>query len=214
MLIYAVADIHGRTSRMEAIGENIVRYKPQALIVAGDITRFTNRHTTLSLLNSLPVPVLIVRGNSDPHRMDGVQEKYHNIYSLHMQRITLDGVDFTGVSGAIPVPFRSRMRLKEWDLLKKLEPLVDKKTVLVTHPPPRGKLDEVLWMFSVGSKKVEQIVSALQPGLAICGHIHERPGTAFIDNTLVVNCSMGKKGAGALIEITNNNNRKVEMLSL
>lgn len=214
MLIYAVADIHGRTSRMEVVGENIVRYRPQVLVVAGDVTRFTNRQNTLSLLNSLPIPVLIVRGNSDPHRMDGIQEQYNNIYSLHLQRITLDGVGFTGVSGAIPVPFRSRIRLRERALLKELEPLVDRKTVLVTHPPPLGRRDEVFWLFSVGSKKVEQIVSALQPGLAICGHIHERAGTAFIENTLVVNCSMGKKGAGALIEITNTQNRKVEMLSL
>ena len=90
---------------------------------------------------------------------------------------------------------------------------MDRKTVLVTHPPPRGKRDEVLRLFSAGSKRVERIISALQPALAICGHIHEGSGTAFIEDTLVVNCSMGKKGAGALIEIINDNNYIVEMLS-
>ena len=41
-----------------------------------------------------------------------------------------------------------------------------------------------------------------EPLLCICGHIHEMPGTEMHRKTLVINCSMGRGGGGALIEIS------------
>jgi hypothetical protein len=35
----------------------------------------------------------------------------------------------------------------------------------------------------------------------LCGHIHEDPGFTKIGETTVVNCSMGKRGEGSIIEI-------------
>jgi len=35
----------------------------------------------------------------------------------------------------------------------------------------------------------------------MCGHIHEDPGITRTDKPIVVNCSMGKRGEGALVEI-------------
>ena len=48
---------------------------------------------------------------------------------------------------------------------------------------------------------MNEIILKCQPQLFICGHIHERPGYAFLGKTLVVNCSIGMKGKGALIEL-------------
>ena len=51
-----------------------------------------------------------------------------------------------------------------------------------------------------------------QPRLFVCGHIHERPGRAVLGKTLVVNCSMGRSGAGAWIEMETDREPAVSML--
>jgi hypothetical protein len=61
-----------------------------------------------------------------------------------------------------------------------------------------------------GSKELREIVEKFKPRLVLCGHIHEDPGVSKMDDTIVVNCSMGKRGEGALIEI--NDKIDVEML--
>ena len=73
--------------------------------------------------------------------------------------------------------------------------------LVVAHPPPRGTLDEVFGRFHSGCRSLQKIVVNKQPRLLICGHVHERPGTLFVGETLVVNCSMGRKGAGILINL-------------
>ena len=40
MLIYAVADIHGQRDRIALIRSKILEYKPDVLVVAGDITYY------------------------------------------------------------------------------------------------------------------------------------------------------------------------------
>jgi Icc-related predicted phosphoesterase len=41
------------------------------------------------------------------------------------------------------------------------------------------------------------------PVLAVvcCGHIHQRPGSRRVGRTLVINCSMGWRGAGAIVDL-------------
>ena len=50
---------------------------------------------------------------------------------------------------------------------------------------------------------MEQLVDKFKPRLVLSGHIHEDPGITKIGKTTVVNCSMGKRGEGSLIEINN-----------
>jgi hypothetical protein len=52
-----------------------------------------------------------------------------------------------------------------------------------------------------GSKELKEIVEKYNPRLVLSGHIHEDPGITKNDKTIFVNCSMGKKGEGALIDI-------------
>ena len=60
-----------------------------------------------------------------------------------------------------------------------------------------------------GSKIIKEIVEKYKPRLVLCGHIHEDPGYCKIKNTIVVNCSMGKRGEGALIDINDKINVKM-----
>jgi Icc-related predicted phosphoesterase len=46
----------------------------------------------------------------------------------------------------------------------------------------------------------------------LCGHIHERRGIAQLGRTLVVNCSVGRGGAGALVTIAPGTAPQAELL--
>jgi len=35
----------------------------------------------------------------------------------------------------------------------------------------------------------------------LCGHIHEDPGVMMLGRTTVVNCSLGRRGEGAVIDL-------------
>jgi hypothetical protein len=212
MRIYAVADIHGRPARLSIIRENILSIKPDVLVVAGDITNFIHPAPTIAQLNEMPVPVLVVRGNSDRKWIEKLFEKNPNISSLHLKKFSLKGIGFVGVSGTVPIPFRSRICFREKDMTRKIIPLINKDAVVVAHPPPFGTLDQVLGKYHAGCKGLRNIITKKQPKLFICGHIHENSGTAFIDKTLVVNCSVGETGAGALIELDGISAPKVTML--
>jgi Icc-related predicted phosphoesterase len=201
MRIYAVADIHGRRERVEMIRRNVFKFKPDVLVVAGDIITFFGAGPVFDKLNDMSVPVLAIRGNSDPSGMERLMEKYPNISSLHLRQITVNGVSFAGASGTLPIPFRSRICLFEEQIIDKLEPLAENASVLVIHPPPYGTLDEVGGKFHAGSKGLNDFILRRQPELLICGHIHERPGAAFVGKTTVVNCSIGRTGQGAMIEL-------------
>jgi Icc-related predicted phosphoesterase len=102
--------------------------------------------------------------------------------------------------------------MKEKKFVDKVESLVNGHSVLVAHPPPLGTLDEVLGRFHAGSRGLFELISRRQPALFICGHIHERPGTAFIGQTFVVNCNMGRTGGGALIEFEKGETPEARML--
>jgi Icc-related predicted phosphoesterase len=212
MRIYAVADIHGRKNRVSSILDTVSNLKPDVLVFAGDVNSLFNTSNTMSYFSNTHLPVLVVRGNTDSKKIATLSPVSSNISFLHFSGIVINGFSFTGVSGTIPVPFSSRIQFREKQTTKKLEPLVRKDTILIAHPPPFGTLDKVLGKFHAGCKSLREIVSRRQPQLLICGHIHEMPGSAFLGKTLVVNCSIGMKGKGALIELNNNRSPVVEML--
>ncbi|MGD9824481.1 metallophosphoesterase family protein, partial [Desulfobacter sp.] len=82
MRIYAVADIHGKPEHMESIYRILDQYHPELIVIPGDMTHFFNWSTVLSQLDSLPVPVLVVRGNTDFKRIEPRIQKAANIKLL------------------------------------------------------------------------------------------------------------------------------------
>ncbi len=212
MLIYAVSDIHGNPEKLSKIRRNVVEHNPDVLVVAGDLTNYHGHRRVVSGLNDMGLPVLAVRGNSDLPVVDRLLRAFPRTGSLHLKETVLKGVRFTGVSGAIPVPFRTRLRWIERPVLEQMLGLVQGHSILVAHPPPWGTLDEVMGKFHAGCRGIEEIVRKRQPRMLICGHIHERPGTARLGKTLVINCNMGRKRAGAMIDWSASGEPGVEML--
>ena len=212
MNIYSVADIHGRQDRLDLIKNHVTLLNPDVLVIAGDIT---GHHELLSLigqLNDLPIPVLAVRGNMDSQEVEKLLEQYPNISSLHKKKVTINGVSFVGLGGTIPVPFCSKICLREKRLIEETDYLIERDSVLVSHPPPYGTLDEGFGNLHAGSRGLRRLILEKQPRMLICGHIHERPGVAFLAKTIVVNCSMGRSGAGAVISMNNDQAPTVSMI--
>jgi putative phosphoesterase len=212
MRIYAVSDLHGRKDRIARIRENISNLRPDVLVIAGDITNYTDSRSVIKDLNDMPVPVLAVRGNTDLSRVETLLEKATNISSLHLSKTELHGITFAGVSGTIPIPFYSKISFFEKKIIEKIEDLLERETVFVGHPPPRGILDEAFGRFHAGSASLYKMIVRRQPRLFICGHIHERPGWKYVGETLVINCNMGGGREGALVTYDGKNDVEVEML--
>jgi Icc-related predicted phosphoesterase len=212
MIIYAVSDIHGNPEKLSRIRRNVGEYTPDVLVVAGDITNYHGHRRVVSVLNDMGLPVLAVRGNSDLAVVDRLLRAFPRSDSLHLKETVFKGVRFTGVSGAIPVPFRTRLRWVERPVLEQMMGLVQEHSILVAHPPPWGTLDEVMGKFHAGCRGLEEIVQKRQPCMLICGHIHERPGTARLGKTLVINCTMGRKRGGAMIDWDESREPCVRML--
>lgn len=84
--------------------------------------------------------------------------------------------------------------------------------VLVSHRPPWGIQDRDFFGRHAGSRELVHIVERLKPILVICGHIHEDAGWSYLSDVPVVNCSLGGKGRGSLIEVRGGRISNVEMV--
>lgn len=229
MRIYAVADIHGKTKYIETLSRVSREFKPDVIVIAGDITRYFPWESTLDQLDKIgqldelgqpggknSPPILCIRGNSDFKRMESNLKKTKNLTLLGGSPHTVQGVPFMGTNGTIPLPFASRVCMGENQLFKTLLPHMNKETILVTHPPPRGICDKVGNRFSAGSQNLLDFIKTAHPAMVLCGHIHEQAGMAFVTNciprTLVVNCAMNKDHHGAIIDLQKNTPPRVNFL--
>jgi len=199
MKILAVADIHGAQYRLNLVLKNIERYSPDLVAVCGDITQFGPGELAKNFLNQIPVDTVAVTGNIDPPDVKkGIDES--KATKIELKKVVKKGIPFVGVSGINPNHFK----------ILKDKKLVDKQTVIVTHIPPYETMDKVFIGMHKGSKELRELVNNIKPRLVLSGHIHEDPGFVKVGDTIVVNCSMGKKGEGALINI----NEKISVTML
>ena len=53
-----------------------------------------------------------------------------------------------------------------------------------------------------GSTAVRDFIDRVQPGLVLCGHIHEARGQARLGSSVVVNCGPARSGHYVLAELT------------
>ncbi len=212
MRVYAVADIHGKNERFERIRDNLSDLKADILVLAGDISNFTKPGKILSRFNALPVPVLVIRGNSDLKRVDHLFTAFPNCIPIHALCTNIRSIPFVGINGTLPIPFRSRICFFEKMRLQKIEPLLSTQTVLVTHTPPYGYQDLVMGRYHAGSMGLLKLIKKSQPQVVICGHIHEDDGISTIGKTRVVNCALNRSSTGALLVFKSGNLATLDMI--
>ena len=212
MRLYAAADLHGKRHHFDTVKEGIRKSGADVVVLAGDVLNYGRGRLILPMLEDLPVPVFMVRGNSDPPRLDRWTANSRNVSSLHLKAVSFKGVEFVGISGTLPIPFHSRAGWHEARRLKQLAALTHPRSILVAHPPPHGCRDQVLGRFSAGSRGLARLVREAQPAVMLCGHIHEAAGVAHMGGTLVVNCALGGHRRGAVIAVEQDRVPFVEML--
>ncbi|DAC72434.1 MAG TPA: hypothetical protein DSN98_05190 [Thermoplasmata archaeon] len=202
MKILAVADIHGSQYRLNLVLKNITTYAPDLVVLCGDITQFGPGELATNFLNQIPVETLAVPGNIDTFDVDqGINAS--NATNIHLKRVMIKGVAFVGIGREIP-PTLADITIDDGTVKKPLNKALDATSVLVTHVPPFKQQDKMFIGSHGGSKPLRHLVETCKPRLVLCGHIHEDPGMTTSGDTTVVNCSMGKRTEGALIEITHN----------
>ena len=202
--IYAVADIHGKKDRAETIEQIVQRFRPHAVVMAGDLTQYFRSRPIIELIDRLPVPVLGVRGNSDFKSTGRQLDDCSNFTLLSHTPAPIRSIAFHGFNGTLPLPFVTRTGMGEARDVETMIAHCQSPHILVAHPPPRGTLDKVGGRFSAGSHGIAKCIRATRPMVMICGHIHEQAGWALRNETLVVNCAMGPENAGALITLEKN----------
>ena len=192
MKILAVADIHGSQYRLNIVLKNIERYAPDLVVICGDITQFGPSDVAKNFLDQIPVETLAIPGNIDTDEVsDGINDS--KATNIDKKRVRKKGINFVGIDGVSPndvVQFFTTNKN-----------ILDKTSVLVTHVPPYNTQDKIFLGMHGGSKELREIIDKYTPRLVLCGHIHEDPGYMKIGKTLVVNCSMGKRGEGAIIDM-------------
>ena len=190
MRIQCAADFHGKKERYTAFLHGIEKNSPDLIILAGDIN--SSPHL-LKFLEDITTPIFTTSGNMDSTITRNLLEK-HTIL-LDRKRITKEGLSFVGVEGSNPHLDKIYcLEEKKWIPFE--ETSID---VLISHIPPKGMMDKMVLGFHIGSNWIQEVVKKKKPRLVVCGHIHENYGYVSNGYTMVVNCSVGKRGAYTLI---------------
>lgn len=183
MRVLAAADLHGVRSVYEWLGRVAQDNRPDAMVLAGDLLlggwqeeqQRQIREFIVPWLRRLAVPVFYLMGNDD---FVGLEYEEERVRWLHGQRLELGGYNFVGYQYSLPFVggiFEKSEAEIEKDV-SALEPLLDEKTVLVTHSPAHGILDRTYSGEAVGSRSLASLLKR-RPVLAhIHGHIHESFG--------------------------------------
>lgn len=108
---------------------------------------------------------------------------------------------------------------------KKLTKLFKEATnpiIYVPHNPPYGmkKMDilgqnahKLVRGKHYGNKLSRELIDTYQPLICICGHIHETQGMEKLGNTTVVNCGHGEKGQYAIIDVSKDKVKRVDLIN-
>lgn len=237
MKILAISDIHGKKS------PDLINYLKNedisALLIAGDITDFQiTEFEPLSfvkpfideIVEECDVDVFAIPGNCDPAgicnaiKESGPDEK--PAFCLHNQLIAYENVVIFGYGGSNPTPFNTpgetdddHIYASVYELFAEYEYIgndaVPRVTILLTHAPPYDtEADKLPDGTHVGSQGVKKPIHEFQPNINICGHIHEACCIDKVGETTVANPGMLDAGKAVLIDVDENANYTVEIVSL
>lgn len=202
MKLLGITDLHGSQAALERI---LAAAGPVDLILlGGDLTNFGSSAEAERLVRQAQAggtTVLAVAGNCDSAQIDRRLEELG--VSLMGRGVIHDGVGLHGLS-AMP-PWRGDMyQLSEGELGEALQAGYGQISgadhhVVLSHPPPRSEaIDRTSRGRHVGSTALRSFLDETQPGLVICGHIHEARGLEKFGRTTAVNCGLAAAGCYAL----------------
>jgi Icc-related predicted phosphoesterase len=127
------------------------------------------------ILNSAEKPILLIEGN---HDLVGWHDNGH-IINIDGNKVNLNGYNFVGYRHTT----FEKTEVDQRADMPTIERLIDKKTILVTHSPPWGIMDESASFdyrkkdaVHIGSKPIKDLIMKKPPLLHLFGHVHESFG--------------------------------------
>jgi Icc-related predicted phosphoesterase len=208
MRLLIVSDLHGQSLRIPSLSSLAAGGTLDILIVCGDITHFGSMEDASRILNEFTkvATTLFIPGNCDPPQLASVSS-VEGATNIHGICLSLSNMDFIGVGGSVPTPFRTPLEFTEEEVERLLRSAAkqcsgNRKTILVSHVPPYGsRADKVFPSHHVGSRAVRSFMADTQPLIVACGHIHESRVVESVGSTTIVNPGPFHKGYYALAQI-------------
>jgi Icc-related predicted phosphoesterase len=191
--ILAFSDLHCDLEQ----GARLVEMAAEADVVigAGD---FASVHEglpeTICTLAAITTPTLLVPGNNETvDALRAAVDGWDAATVLHGEGTTIDGTEFYGLGGGIPVtPWDWSFDLDD-DAATEMLSACPEGAVLVLHSPPKDHCDSAGGGGNFGSPALLRAIEEKHPRLAVCGHIHESWGCeSTIGETPIRN--LGPKG--------------------
>lgn len=187
MLLFS--DVHCDATAAQRIVEASSRV--DLVIGAGDFASARRGLDELTdVLRAICCPIILVPGNSETdEELREAWQGHPTAHVLHGSGCRIQGVEFWGVGGAIPVtPFGDwSFDLTEEQGRELLAPC-PVGAVLITHSPPFGLLDHGSRGISIGSRSVRETIERCLPPLVVCGHVHACSGrTLTCNETIIIN---------------------------
>ncbi len=215
MKILALADVHGNENALYKASDWIRKHRPDAVVLAGDITHFGPEAWAERFVRALvdqDVTVLGVPGNCDPPEVSSAIERGGGI-SLHEKRVKVGSVVFAGVGGSNPTPFPTLYSRGEEELRTAVEGLLKDVDVFVSHAPPWGKNDVAHRVGGhTGSKELARLLEEWRPKVVVTGHIHEARGVQEEDGIVYINPGKAGAGNGGWVEVEHGEKARAVLL--
>jgi len=206
MKILAFSDLHSEEGALQKLAELQSFWDFDHVLITGDLT---NKAVSFveDVCKKFPKSFTIP-GNMDPPAALKILEDTGT--SLHGKRKEVeDGLNMVGFGYSCQTPFCTPGEISEKEMLSKLEKLdIDENTILVTHTPPLGVLDEVGEGVHAGSKALRKVIEDKKPFINFCGHIHETVGHKMLGKTHVIKIPAAKDYKCCMVDVIN---KKIEV---
>lgn len=189
MKLLLFSDLHADVAAAKCLVE--MAQFADVVVGAGDFGNMRREvDRTISVLRAIEKPAVLVAGNNEStEELRDACRDWPIARVLHGNGVTIQGVDFFGIGGGIPVtPFGSWSY--DFTEAQAIELLANAPSgcVLVSHSPPQGCVDVSSRGLRLGSTAVRETILRVKPRLVVCGHIHESAGKqAPLDATMVIN---------------------------
>lgn len=193
MRLLLFSDIHGSARALKMIARGIAEHKPDATLIAGDLTHF-GPPEFVGEVAALPGKVLAVNGNCDAGKVGEILAK-SPICAID-RIIEVGGAILIGVGwppGAIELERIPPALAREAERLSR----DTRPKVVLSHSPAYGFLDEPEPGYHIGSRALLEFARDIDAALVVTGHVHEACGIVD-DPPVFVNPGPAKDGRGCM----------------
>lgn len=226
MNVLAISDIHSKKN--ENLNNYIKENNIDLLIISGDLTDFGPLDFVdefISEIRDLGVDVLAIPGNCDPKGICNAITDTDAV-CLHNTIIDYNDLIIFGFGGSNPTPFNTPGEFQDphlYDALKELfaeyeyiaNDKIPKIKILLTHAPPiNTDADKIDSGAHVGSESLRKIIEEFDVDINLCGHVHEAKSIDKINDTVIVNPGMLKDNHACLINVDDDLNYDINIISL